>query len=171
MSRRLEYWVPPEEEKLVGKKRKKGSANMTGARYNSMVKRFFATWRRKCYPTFPKNERVPLVKDYESFLRWGWGKEFNNLKAERDAGFETVKRHPKTSPDLNAIEGWWEQLQERLTLTAPTGLETRVAFVKRLRRIVNWMNGNLVSQGRLLCTNQKERARAVKKLKGARCKW
>ena len=116
--------------------------------------------------------RRRLIKPtFESFLRWGATSSFDDLKAEREAGFDTIQKHPKCSPDLNAIEGWWGQLLERLILTAPTGLETRAAFVERLRRTVTWMNNNLRAQGRLLCNNQKARARAVKKLKGARCKW
>ena len=101
---RLEYWVLPEEPDDNGRKK---SVNMTGARYNYFVNTFFAKWRRKCYPNFPKDEKIPIVKDFEKFLRWDSTKEYDNLKAERDAGFYTLKQHPKVSPDLNAIEGWW----------------------------------------------------------------
>ena len=144
---------------------------MTGARYNSMVSALFAKWRRSCDPRFPKDAKIPLFKDYERFLRWGMGKSHNNLKAERDSGFQTVKQYPKCSPDLNAIDGWWDLLQQRLNLTAPTTMEARAAFIKRLRRTVTWMNTNLQPQGRALCSNQKKRALPVKKLKGARCRW
>ena len=164
----LMYWVLPEEAGDNGRKR---SVNMTGARYNYFVKTFFAKWRRTCYPTFPKGAKVPLIKDFEKFLRWDHTKPFDNMKAERDAGFDTVKQHPKLSPDFNAIEGWWRVLQQRLSLTAPVALESRAAFVKRLRRTVTWMNDNARARGKMLCANQKERARAVKKLQGARCKW
>ena len=166
---RLEYVLLPEE--LDAKKKKKRSANMTGARYNKVVKTLFKKWRRNCVPRFPKDKKLPLAKDHEKFLRWGMGKSHNNLKAERDAGFETIKLYPKCSPDLNAIEGWWDQLQQRLDLTAPTTLESRAQFVKRLRRTATLMNNNLRDQGRTLCENQKKRAAEVKKLKGARCKW
>jgi transposase len=165
---RLEYWTLPEE---VDDKGNLKTVNMTGARYNYFVKTFLAKWRRKCYPTFPKDSKVPLIKDFEKFLRWGHTKEFNNMKAERDAGFSTVAQHPKLSPDLNAIEGWWSVLQQRLYLTAPVALEPRAAFLKRLRCTVTWLNKNARQHGKKLCTNQKERAMAVKKLKGARCKW
>jgi len=165
---RLEYWSLPEE---VDERGKNKTVNMTGARYNYFVRTFLAKWKRKCYPSFPKGEKVPLIKDYERFLRWGNTKEFNNLKAERDAGFDTVKQHPKVSPDFNAIEGWWRVLQQRLFLTAPVALESRADFLKRLRRTVTWLNRNARAQAKKLCTNQKERARAVKKLEGARCKW
>ena len=165
---RLEYWVLPEEVDTKGKSR---SVNMTGERYNYLVSTFLAKWRRKCYPTFPKAENVPLNKDFEKFLRWDHRKEFDNMQAERDAGFMTVKQHPKASPYFNAIEGWRRVLQQRLFLTAPSGLESRAAFLKRLRRTVNWLNTNARAHGKKLCTNHKERARAVKKLNGAKCKW
>ena len=64
------------------------------------------------------------------FLRRGSTKPFDNLKAERDAGFCNVNQHPKLSPDLNAIEGWWRVLQQRLSLTAPAELESRGDFLK-----------------------------------------
>ena len=165
---RLEYWTLPEE---VDEKGKTKSTNMTGARYNYFVTTFLAKWKRKCYRNFPKGEKVPLVKDFERFLRWDSSKEFDNMKAEREAGFSTVKQHPKLSPDLNAIEGWWSVLQQRLSLTSPVTMEPRTLFLKRLRRTVTWLNNNAREHGKMLCTNQKERARAVKKLKGARCKW
>jgi transposase len=162
---RLEYWLLPEN------KNRKGTENMTGKRYNRMVKTYFAKWRRKFLPKFPKSEKVPLVKDFERFLRWGKTKEFDNMKAEDEAGYRTVQQHPKCSPDFNAIEGWWDVLQVRLNLTAPVEMERRSDFVKRLRRTVNWMNANLRKHGQLLCTNQKQRAREVKQLDGARCRW
>ena len=165
---RLEYWVFPEETDEKGKMK---SANMTGARYNYFVKTFLAQWKRRCYPRFPKGEKVPLVKDFERFLRWDETKEFDNMKAERDAGFSTVKHRPKVSPDFNAIEGWWKVVQQRLSLTAPVALESRAAFLKRLRCTVVWLNKNARDHAMKLCTNQKVRARDVKKLQGARCRW
>jgi hypothetical protein len=165
---RLEYWALPVEADDNGKVK---CVSMTGERYNYFVKTFFPKWRRKCYATFPKNEKVPLVKDFERFLRWDHTKPCDNLKAERDAGFSTVKQHPKLAPDFNAIEGWWSVLQQRLYLTAPVARESRAAFLKRLRRTVTWLNNNARARGKKLCTNQKDRARAVKKLQGARCKW
>ena len=81
--------------------------------------------------------------------------ELDNMGAERDAGFKTVAQHPKQSPDFNAIEGWWRVLQQRLYLTAPVGLESRAAFLKRLRRTVTWLNSNARERGKKLCTNQK----------------
>ena len=141
------------------------SANMNGDRYEGMVKKYFPTWKKKMFPRMGK-VRIPLVKDFERFLR-----QPRNLKAEENAGFKTVKDHPKCSPDLNAVENAWDLLQDRLLLTAPVGLEDRPQFVKRLRRTVNWMNKNARKHGRALCRNQKKRAAQVKKLKGARCSY
>ena len=74
-------------------------------------------------------------------------------------------------PDLNAIEGWWHRMKRRLDETAPTEMETRSDFLVRLRRVVHWLNENAAGDALALCQNQKERAKAVQKLQGARCKW
>ena len=152
-------------------KGKNNSASMIGARYNQFVKTWFLKWKRTCYRSFPKGEKVTLIKDHERFLRRGHASDYSNLQAERDPGFETVQQHPKVSPDFDAIEGWWHVLQQRLSLTAPVELERRSAFLRRLRRTVTWLSRHAREHGKKLCTNQKDRARAVKKLDGARCKW
>ena len=58
-----------------------------------------------------------------------------NLRALRRAGCIVVEQHPKYSPDLNAIEGWWRVLRERLEQAAPEdqrtpegGLKGRLGF-------------------------------------------
>ena len=158
----LEYFLLPEVTNEKGRKR---SANMNGDRYECMVKKHFASWKKKMFPRMGKI-KISLVKDFEGFLR-----QPRNLKAEEDAGFKTLKQHTKCSPDLNAIENAWDLLQDRLLLTAPVDMEPRCDFVKRLRRTVNWMNTNARKQGRDLCRNQKKRAAQVKKLKGARCSY
>ena len=73
--------------------------------------------------------------------------------------------------DLNAIEGWWRVLRERLEQAAPEGLDTRGAFIARLRRTVNWLNEHRWEDGLKLCTNEKGRAADVKLLAGAKAKW
>ena len=50
-------------------------------------------------------------------------------------------------------------------------IESRPAFLLRLRFTVHWMNEHWCDDALALATNQQERARAVKKLKGARCQW
>ena len=158
----LEYTLLPE---VVNAKGKRTSANMNGDRYEAMVKNKFAKWKKKMFPRMGK-KKIPLVKDYERLLR-----QPRNLKAEEAAGFKTLTQHTKVSPDLNAIENAWDLLQDRLLLTAPVEVEPRCDFVKRLRRIVNWMNANARKHGRGLCRNQKKRAAEVKKLQGARCSY
>ena len=82
-----------------------------------------------------------------------------------------VDTHPKYSPDLNAIEGWWATLRARLEETAPAEFESRAVFLTRLRRTVSWLNANRRAQGRELCTNQKLRATEIRKLHGAKCRF
>lgn len=79
--------------------------------------------------------------------------------------------HPKYSPDLNAIEGWWRVLRERLEQTAPEDFESREEFIARLRRTVSWLNEHRWEDALKLCAHQKERAADVKLLEGARTKW
>ena len=94
-----------------------------------------------------------------------------NVAAIREAGFRVLKRHPKYSPDLNAIERWWALLRLRLEQTAPTSMESRVIFLQRLRRTVTWMNAHRRREGRVLCHNQKQRAKDIRALKGAKSRW
>ena len=84
---------------------------------------------------------------------------------------DVVEEHPKYSPDLNAIEGWWRVLRERLEQTEPEEMEGREAFIARLRRTVLWLNMHRSAHGLYLCTHQKERAGDVEKLLGAKTKW
>ena len=62
-------------------------------------------------------------------------------------------------------------MRERLEQAAPEGLETRGAFIARLRRTVNWLNEHRWEDCLKLCTNQDERAVDVKLLEGAKTKW
>ena len=78
---------------------------------------------------------------------------------------------PRSSPDLNATEGWWRVLRERLELTVPVEFESREDFLVRLRRTVHWLNDNRSDDALVLATDQKERARAVINLEGAKTKW
>ena len=137
--------------------------NMTGVRYKEMVEKDFAAWRKKC---LPRGGRVFVVKDYERFLR-----SEANIAAEAKAGCVQVPMFPKSSPDLNAVEGWWRKLKLYLEEREPTEMETREQFLRRLRRAVDFLNKRCRSQGRRLCRNQKERASQCKKLRGARTKW
>ena len=120
-------------------------------------------WRRAC---FEDDEPAHLVQDHEK-CRW----QERNLLALRRAGCPVVACYPKQSPDLNAIEGWWKVLRDRLDLTAPEEIESREEFVTRLRRTVAWLNINDWEHAVALARNQKVRARAVLHQEGARTKW
>ena len=93
------------------------------------------------------------------------------MSALKPAGCFPLRQHTKHSPDLNAIEAWWNRLRQRLEKTAPASLESRPQFLKRLRRTVIWLNTRQRRQGRRLCRGQKRRATAVLQLRGAKCKY
>ena len=154
---RLEYEILPADSE------KGGTTHMTSERYADMVDRRFADWRRACF-----GDGLPchLVQDHERAL-WTEAAQ-RNLQ---DAGCLLVTKFPKSSPDLNAIEGWWSRLRQRLEDTAPVKFEKRAAFLVRLRRTVTWMNRNWAEEAKRLCTNQKVRGQAVEDLDGARSSW
>jgi transposase len=153
---RLEYWALPEAEN--GRK-----AHMTIERYADLVEAKFSQWRQAC---FGDNRSVHLVQDGERCL---WADD--SLAALAAARCHPVTKHPKYSPDFNAIENVWHRVRQRLDETAPATLETRPEFLVRLRRTVTWLNTNCREELVHLARNQKERATAVQKLKGARCKF
>ena len=101
---------------------------MNGDRYNWLVESKFAKWRKAC---FPDDKPVKLVQDHEKCL---WMER--NLAALKAARCPMIKRYPKHSPDLNAIENWWKVLAERMRAAEPAALESRAQFVARLRRNV-----------------------------------
>jgi transposase len=152
---RLEYFVLPRD----GPKK---TTHMNGTRYNDMVQSKFAAWRHNC---FRDNLPVYLIQDHEGCL---WQKR--NLDALRGAGF-IVEPFPKSSPDLNAIEGIWAHLRQLLAEREPTQRETRAEFLVRLRRTVTWMNDNKKKNMLCLCRNLKERADDVIENLGAKTKW
>ena len=152
------YHVLPVDPSAPSKK----ATNMNTVRYRNLVNTKFAKWRRLAFGS--RRVRPHLVQDHEKCL---WN--LCNLKALKDAGFDVVKKYPKCSPDLNAIEGWWNRLRVRLEKTAPVQTESRPEFLRRLRRIVGWMNTSCRVEGGRLCRNQKVRAKAVLKLQGAKC--
>ena len=93
------------------------------------------------------------------------------MRALRQAGCEVMGDYPKSSPDLNAIEEVWNMMRQRLESTEPADSEDCPPFLARLRRCVNWLNEKQGGALLTACTNQKDRARDVIKLKGAKTKW
>ena len=124
-----------------------------------------APWLRNPWAGSSGAERSS-IRDHERVL---WNER--SQEALKTAGFTVLQNYPADSPDLNAIEAWWARLKKRLEETAPAEIEKRADFVKRLRKTVTWMNDNLQDEALALCTNQKERANAVKNLRGAFCRW
>jgi hypothetical protein len=155
---RLEYWVLPADAENPKK-----TLHMNGDRFNWLVENKFALWRKRC---FRGGGPVFLIMDHERCL---W--QERNLTALSSAGLTVVENFPKSSPDLNAIEGWWKVLRGRLADMEPTQFEDRTAFVSRLRRTVAWHNLERCEHAKELCCNQKTRAEEVMSLKGAKCKW
>ena len=152
---RLEYWVLPADGP-------KQTTHMNGLRYNGLVKSKFAEWRQAC---FHDNKPVYLIQDGERCL---W--QDRNQEALCDAGF-VVENFPKSSPDLNAIEGIWGRLRQLLIEREPATRESRADFLVRLRRTVTWMNDNERANMRYLCQNLKERADDVLENEGAKTRW
>ena len=141
------------------------TAHMNGARFRSMIEDNSSEWLQACFGRrLPA--RVPLVMDFERCLRTQ-----ESLECLRRHRLHVVKRHTKHSPDLNAIEGIWARLRQVLHETAPTGRETRPLFIRRLRRAAARLNARHREELVLLCTNQKDRARAVLAKNGATTRW
>ena len=60
--------------------------------------------------------------------------------------------------------------QRREREREPEDIETRESFLKRVRRIADWLKENQRDDAGQLCTNQEVRAREVKELAGSRTK-
>jgi transposase len=93
----------------------------------------------------------------------------DSKKAIEDSGLTLLENYPKYSPDLNHIENAWHLLRQELLRLAPSAIERRTPFLRRLTRTVARMNKNGAFTE--LCRGQKDRAADVIALKGARTKW
>lgn len=142
-----------------------GTTHMNGRRWQALLRKHAAEWIRRSFP-HGHSGRPILVQDHERCL---WTAA--SRKVVREVGFKLLEDFPKCSPDLNAIEGAWHLLRQRLDAEAPADIETRADFVKRVRRTVSWMNRRRHFDMLKLCTNQRTRCRSVLQLKGARTQW
>ena len=149
----------PADPKRPGRK----TTHMNGWRYLGLVESKFQEWRRAC---FGQDVPCALVQDHEKCL---W--QADNLAAMREAGCTVIQEFPKSSPDLNAIEGAWHLLRQRLEQTEPDEIEGRAEFLARLRRNVRWLNEHQAEALQEMCCNQKKRAADVLQLNGAKTKW
>ena len=155
---KLDYWVLPADPN----KPRKRTTHMNGERYNKLINSHFKLWRQSA---FGDDRPCYLVQDHEKCL---W--QARNLDAARQAGCAVIPTYPKSSPDLNAIEGAWALVRARLETTQPVDMEDRAAFLARLRRAAHWVNTEQASALLTICANQKESARDVIRLGGARTK-
>ena len=129
-----------------------------------MVARHAARWIRRCWRRRPA--RVVLVQDHERCL---W--QDDSLQCLKTEGLHVLRTFPKSSPDLNAIEGVWGLLRDYLESNSPGGLETRAKFLLRLHGAVRHLNATCANDLLKLCRNQQDRARDVLANKGSRTRW
>ena len=115
---------------------------------------------------FGQDAPCALVQDHEKCL---W--QANILAAMREAGRTVVQDFPKSSPDLNAIEGAGHLLRQRLEQTEHDEVEGRAEFLARLRRTVRWLNEDQAEALQEMRCNQKKRAADVLELNGAKTEW
>ena len=115
---------------------------------------------------FGQDAPCALVQDHEKCLR-----QANILAAMREAGRTVVQDFPKSSPDLNAIEGAGHLLRQRLEQTEHDEVEGRAEFLARLRRTVRWLNEDQAEALQEMRCNQKKRAADVFELNGAKTEW
>ena len=88
------------------------------------------------------------------------------------SSFDSGKPYAQRSR-LAALENVWDILKHRLAETMPKTLETRDAFIKRLKKEVAWVNRNKAERLWYLSTNQKKRADECLATKppGGRTSW
>ena len=82
-------------------------------------------------------------------------------------GLHLLEHYPRFSQDRNPIENAWREHRARLAATEPRHMESRGAFVTRLRAAVSWVNAHQAAYLRQLCNSQKARAAAVLRAKPA----
>ena len=76
--------------------------------------------------------------------------------------------YPPSSQDLNVIEGVWAHLRKKLYASAPTGIEKRRDFIKRLHGAVHSLNTSEKDRLLDMCSSFQNRCRGVNKRKGSR---
>ena len=139
--------------------------HMNGDVFRRMVQRHGPQWVRRCWGR-RRPRRLRVVMDHARCL---W--QAASLRCLQGHGLLPICKFPKCSPDLNAIEGVWARLRQRLETSAPMTVETRNDFLSRLRRALRHLNRTRGAELHAMCSNQKERARDVIRLNGSRTGW
>ena len=88
---------------------------------------------------------------------------FKGVQLKLLAWESLLTNYPKCSQDLNPIETAWRELRARLADTEPARIESRAAFIQRLRAAVAWINRNRHDYLLEICTAQKAWAKDVQK--------
>ena len=136
--------------------------NMNAELYAWVVTHKFVPWLKKAHSRKFRRGAF-LVQDHERCL---WKPE--PREAMRSGNISLLENFPKCSQDLNPIEIAWRELKARLYVTAPEAMESREAFICRMRQGVAWVNVNRAAYFKKLCSCQKEWAVDVQKALGAR---
>ena len=127
--------------------------------YTWLINTMFKRWLEKAFG----HADAFIVQDHERCL---WCSE--PRQAMQQQGLTLLENYPKCSQDLNAIETAWREVRGRLAETEAESRESRDEFIVRLRNAVAWVNSNRGDYLLRQCNNQKDRARDVKSLGGAR---
>ena len=119
--------------------------------YAKIIKNKFPGWLRQV-----KIKSAFLVQDHERALWTDVARE-----AMEEIGINLLENYPKCSQDLNPIETAWREVRARLDVTMPSAMESRDAFITRLRTAVAWINNNRGDYLMHICSAQKAWARDV----------
>ena len=136
--------------------------HMNGTNFRDMMSDHALDWKRRCWPSRAPRV-VNLIQDHERCL---WQKD--SISLLKELNMPPVTRYPPNSPDLNPIEQCWSLLRTYLDERAPTGLETREAFIARLHGAVRHLNTSKRDVLLKMCRDQKTRAQEVLDNEGGR---
>ena len=131
------------------------TVHMNGPTFREMMEDHALDWKRRCWPSRAP-QIVHLIQDHERCL---WQKD--SVACLKALKMPPVTMYPVNSPDLNPIEQVWSLIRTYLDEKAPTGLESREAFLCRLHGAVRHFNASKRDVLLKICRDQKKRAQEV----------